>query len=139
MRILALDLGVKSLGVCVSDPSNIIAIPVENFIFERENYTLALERVLKLVDEYNIGLVLLGYPLKTTGEKSEATLMAENFYLMLKDQLNDEIKIKLFDERFSTKRGIELLESKYSSEKVRELKDMAAAYVMLIDYLSHNI
>ncbi len=137
MRILSLDLGVKSLGVCVSDPSNIIAIPLENYMFEREDWEAAANRVVELVNEYNVGVVLLGHPLRTDGAKSEMTLIAEEFFELLKSKL--EIKVRLFDERFSTKRGIELLENKYNDpEKVKELKDMAAAYVMLVDYLMYN-
>ncbi len=137
MRILSLDLGVKSLGVCVSDPSNIIAIPLENYMFEREDWDAAANRVVELVEEYNIGTVLLGHPLRTDGAKSEMTIVAEEFYELLKSKL--EIKVRLFDERFSTKRGIELLENKYNDpEKVKQYKDMAAAYVMLVDYLMYN-
>ncbi len=137
MRVLSLDLGVISLGVCVSDPSNIIAIPIENFMFEREDYETAANRVVELVKEYDVTTVLLGHPLRTDGEKSESTLMAESFYELLKTKL--DINIKLFDERFSTKRGVELLMNKYNdAAKVSEYKDMAAAYVMLVDYLLYN-
>lgn len=137
MRILSLDLGSKSLGVCVSDPSNIIAIPLENFMFEREDWETASNRVVDLVKEHNVGTVLLGHPLRTDGQKSEMTLVAEMFFEILKEKL--EIKVKLFDERFSTKRGIELLQNKYNDpEKVNQYKDMAAAYVMLVDYLMYN-
>ncbi len=138
MRILSLDLGVRSLGICVSDASNIIAIPVENYIFEREDWDAALLKVKEMVEKYNIGTVLLGHPLRTDGQKSEMTLVAEHFFELLKENLG-EVKVKLFDERYSTKRGIELLENKYKDkQKVMELKDMAAAYVMLIDYLVYN-
>lgn len=137
MRILSLDLGVKSLGVCVSDPSNIIAIPVENFMFERGDFDDAANRVVELTKEYNVGLVLLGHPLRTDGLKSDATHMAEEFNELLKSKL--DIKIKLFDERFSTQRGIELLQNKFKDPKeLAEHKDMAAAYVMLMDYLAFN-
>ncbi len=137
MRILSLDLGIKSLGVCVSDPSNIIAIPLENYMFEREDWDAAAKRVVELTQEYNVGVVLLGHPLRTDGAKSEMTLIAEEFFELLKSKL--EIKVRLFDERFSTKRGIELLENKYNDpEKVKQYKDMAAAYVMLVDYLMYN-
>lgn len=137
MRIISLDLGVKSLGVCVTDPSNIIAIPLENFMFEREDWEVAANRVVEIVNEYNVGTVLLGHPLRTDGLKSEMTIMSEEFFEILKDKL--DIKVKLFDERFSTQRGVELLRNKYKDEnKVKELKDMAAAYVMLVDYLMYN-
>lgn len=137
MRVLSLDLGVKSLGVCVSDERNIIAIPLENFMFEREEWDIAVNRVIELVKEYSVGTVLLGHPLRTDGDKSEMTHISEMFFELLKDKL--DINVKLFDERFSTKRGIELLNNKYNDPaKVAEYKDMAAAYVMLVDYLMYN-
>ncbi len=137
MRILSLDLGLASLGICVSDPSNIIAIPVENFRFEREDWDSALNKVLTLIEEYNIGKILLGHPLRTDGTKSDTTLMAENFFDLLKSKT--DVKVKLFDERYSTKRGIELLKNKYNNpEELAKHKDMAAAYVMLVDYLMYN-
>ncbi len=137
MRVLSLDLGTKSLGICVSDPSNIIAIPLENFMFEERDWDTAIARVVELVKEHGVGVVLLGHPLRTDGHKSEMTLLSEEFYELLNDEL--EITVKLFDERFSTQRGIELLKNKYNDiNKVNEYKDMAAAYVMLVDYLMYN-
>lgn len=136
MRILSLDLGTKSLGVCVSDEMNIIGIPVENFMFENGDYTQAIDRVEKLVKEYGVGTILVGHPKRQDGTKSEMTLIAESFFETL-TQLLPRITIKLFDERYSTVRGIELLENKYSDpEDIKKNKDMAAAYVMLVDYLS---
>ncbi len=138
MRILSLDLGIKSLGICVSDPSNIIAIPLENFMFERGNFIIAKNKVESLVKEFNIKIILLGHPLRTDGMKSEATEMSEHFYKILKENLVG-VNIRLYDERFSTQRGIELLKNKYKDPAtIRELKDMAAAYTMLIDFLTYN-
>lgn len=136
MRILSLDLGTKSLGSCISDKNNLIAIPLENYIFENENYEQAINRVCEIVDKYLITLILLGHPKRQDGTKSDMTLIAEDFYSKLKNSLPN-IEIKLFDERYSTKRGIELIENKFKKdkEKINELKDMAAAYVMLTDYL----
>lgn len=138
MRILSLDLGIRSLGSCISDASNIIAIPLENFIFERGEFDIASKRVIEIVEEYNIGTILLGHPLRTDGLKSEATEMSESFFETLK-KLLPNLKIKLYDERFTTQRGIELLKNKYKDpKKIHALKDMAAAYTILIDYLSYN-
>ncbi len=137
MRVLSLDLGTKSLGVCVSDPSNIIGIPLENFMFERDGFESAANRVVELVEEYEIVTILLGHPLSTDGSKQVMTHVVESFYELLKSKL--DTNIRLFDERFSTQRGIELLKNKYNDpDKVAEYKDMAAAYVMLMDYLMYN-
>lgn len=138
MRILSLDLGIRSLGICISDASNIIAIPLENYIFERGNFELPLKKIQDLVKENNIGTILLGHPLRTDGLKSEATEISEHFFKMLNKEIKN-VNIKLYDERFSTQRGIELLKNKYKDpKKIKELKDMAAAYTMLIDFLSYN-
>ncbi len=137
MRVLSLDLGTKSLGSCISDKSNLIAVPLENFLFEENVYKDALERVVEIVEEYSITLILLGHPKRQDGTKSEMTIVAEEFFEKIKNILPD-VEIKLFDERYTTQRGIQLIESKYKGdkEKIKELKDMAAAYVMLTDYLS---
>lgn len=136
MRILSLDLGTKSLGICISDEMNIIAIPLENFIFEENDYKVAVQRVEELYKEYEIGTILVGHPKRQDGTKSEMTLKAESFQKTLTSIL-PRATVKLFDERYSTLRGVELLKQKISDpEEIKKNKDMAAAYVMLVDYLS---
>ena len=136
MRIVALDLGEKSLGICISDSNQVIAIPQENYIFERFNFKEAVDRMNLYFDKYNdINLILIGYPLKTNGETVIVSEYVDEFIKLFKLQFSD-IKIKKIDERFSTQRGIELLKKRYKDyDKIRELKDLAAAYVMLQDYL----
>ena len=59
-RVAALDLGEKSLGICVSDEMQIIPIPVENYIFERFNLEMAFQRVVDLLEKYkDIDLILM--------------------------------------------------------------------------------
>lgn len=45
MKILALDLGTKTLGISISDENKIFAIPKENFLFDEGDFDSALERV----------------------------------------------------------------------------------------------
>lgn len=137
MRIISLDLGSKSLGVCLSDKTGIIATPLENFMFESGDYDTAANRILEIVDEYEVELVLLGHPLRQDGTKSDMTLVAEDFFEKLKRTISN-VEIKLIDERYSTQRGVELLKQKYGNDeqKLKNNKDMAAAYVMLYDYLN---
>ena len=136
MRIASLDLGVKSMGICISDEMKVIAIPLENFTFEHGDLNKPISRVLKLIEEYNdIEEIIIGNPKKEDGTKANISDFIESFVEKLK--LKTSIKIKYFDERYSTKRGVELLESKYKDkDKIKEMKDMAAAYIMLTDYLS---
>ena len=42
MRILSLDLGIKSMGACISDKLNIIPTPLENFFFKENHFNEAI-------------------------------------------------------------------------------------------------
>lgn len=135
MRIISLDVGEKSLGICISDQMRTIAIPIENYFFERKNFSQAVERVLFYLNKYNdINLILVGYPLKTNGKRAEMTNLVDEFLEILNKKNIKNIRIKKIDERFSTKRGIELLNSK-NKNNIKNNKDLAASYVMLADYL----
>ncbi len=133
-RVVALDLGEKSLGICISDEMQIIPIPVENYIFERFNLDQAKQRVMNLINEYkDIELILLGYPIRTDGLKSDATRLAEDF----KDKLSDiGVQVRFVDETNTTQDGVEMLSQTIKDkEKIKSLKDVAAAYIILKDYL----
>ncbi len=144
MRVISLDLGEKSLGICISDELGIIPIPVENFIFERNNFNIASQHIINLLIEYkNVDTILLGFPLRTDGKKSDATRNVELFNEILLDMLNrnqlSSVKVKKYDERFTTQRGIELLANKYKNkDEIKKYKDLASSYVMLLDYLNNN-
>ncbi len=142
MRIISLDLGEKSLGICISDELGIIPIPVENYIFERNNFKVASKHIIELLVKYkNVNTVLLGFPLRTDGKKSDATRNVELFNKILDEMLikNNffDVKIKKQDERYTTQRGLELLANKHKSkEEMKKYKDLASSYVMLFDYLN---
>ncbi|AHK22413.1 Putative Holliday junction resolvase [Candidatus Hepatoplasma crinochetorum Av] len=134
MRKLAIDVGEKSLGVCISDKNNIIAIPLKNYFFERFNFEEASLIILDLLEKYkDLDTLIIGYPLKTNGTKTKATEYVEIFLKYLKAKINQDIKIFLFDERFTTKRAEEIIKNKKIDYKKN--KDLFAAYVMLTDYL----
>ncbi len=136
MRILSLDLGIQSCGICVSDETNTIPIPLENFLFPREDYLQLLIKLETIIKQYKISLILLGYPLRTDGKKSESTIRVEKFNELLINHIDSKIKVKYFNESFSTKRGIKMLQTSIKDpKKIKELKDVAAAYIILKDYL----
>ncbi|NOQ50109.1 MAG: Holliday junction resolvase RuvX [Mycoplasmataceae bacterium] len=136
MRYLSLDLGIKSCGICVSDPTNIIPVPVENFMFPRGDFLTALYQVKFYVEKYKITTIILGYPIRTDGKKSQATIQVEEFKTLLENAFDKKIKIELIDETNSTKRGLELLaRTKKSPENLKNKKDVMAAYIIMQDFL----
>ncbi len=131
MRIIALDLGIKSLGIAISDENQIIAIPLENFLFEEGDLNAPLIKMDYLLQEYQVEKILLGFPLKTSGEEATITTFIKKFEKSLKEK----VKVERVDERFSTQRAKELINTK-DKKKLKENKDLVAAWVLLTDYLS---
>jgi len=132
-RILAIDYGEKRIGLAVTDPLNIFAYPLVTLLND-SNFIVHLK---KIVDEYNVVKIILGYPLKESGEKSKISHLVDKF----KEELEIKIglPVELVDERYSSeiaKRRI--IESVSSKKKRRDksLLDKNAAAVFLEDYMS---
>src|SRR6516164_8282605 len=66
-RILAIDYGSRRMGLAVSDPLGITAQGLETL--ERKNKRADFARLEKTVREYRVGEIVLGYPLRMSGEE----------------------------------------------------------------------
>ena len=79
MRILALDYGDKTIGVAMSDPTAVIASGLCVLRRAGENdLGGSLERLARIVSEYGVGRIVLGYPKNmnnTEGPRCEKTLL----------------------------------------------------------------
>ncbi len=131
-RIICIDYGIKRIGIAITDPLRLFASPLITI----ENNSNLWKELQKLFDEYSVERIVLGYPLKESGEKSESTLLVEKF----REELEKKVKIPIeyYDERYSSdiaKKNI--LESVVSKKKRRDksLVDKNAASVILQDYL----
>ncbi|MBG0730597.1 Holliday junction resolvase RuvX [Mycoplasma sp. 'Moose RK'] len=133
-RILALDLGVKSCGFAISDHSRKISFPLEQFNFTRYDFEKVVQRVNFWLKEYQISLVVLGYPTTLSGKISPRTKMIEHFAKIFKKSC--KIKLFLQDERLSTKEAeLFLLDSGLSFQKRKKIIDKMAAQIILERYL----
>ena len=54
MRYLGLDLGTKTLGVAISDKTNILATPLTTLRFENENYKCLIDPLKKIIVDNKI-------------------------------------------------------------------------------------
>ena len=133
-RILAIDYGEKRIGIAISDPLKIFAIPLKT-ILNNKNFWNELIEIFK---KYNIVEIILGYPLKEDGTKSSITLKVEKFENELRKKI--KLPIKLVDERYSSSIAAEqIIESVKSKKKRRDksLIDKNAASVILSDFLNN--
>ena len=136
MRILAVDLGDKRVGLAVSDASGIIATPKSGFNFT--NLCYSLDYISNISDELEVSLILLGMPLLLSGSYGEQANKVKKFVTELRKKVS--IKVDVIDERFSSveaKRRLIENTSKKSKTRFKNL-DSAAAAVMLQSYLDFS-
>ena len=130
-RILGLDFGNKRIGISISDPSNIFALP--HAIYFREN-------IQKDIDHINsISKIIIGLPLSLSGNQNQQTESTLKF----KDALQNQTKVTIetWDERLTSvqaQRTFEKPKSKKKSKQQKQYIDDVAATIMLQSYLDRQ-
>ena len=72
MRLLGLDFGSKTVGVAVSDELGLTATGLEIVRRTSPNkLRKTLARIEKIIEEYNIEKIILGYPVMLDGSEGE--------------------------------------------------------------------
>ncbi len=133
MKYLGLDLGEKTLGVALSE-SGIIAHHLQTIRFYSQNFTAALEELLKIIKSYQIDIVVLGLPKHMNNDIGEKGLLAQQFKTMIEGA--SSVKVILWDERLSTRSALKYLsDNNKKYDKQRALKDEVAAQIILQNYL----
>lgn len=134
MRVLALDLGARRIGVAVSDSEGRVATPVS--VVERHNDRRRLHRELaELVGEWEAELVLLGLPIDLRGDVGPAAagVLAEKAEL----EKVMPVPVEVHDERLTTRIAERSLQDRgdMDGRDRRKVIDMLAASVILQDWL----
>jgi len=135
MRIMGLDFGSRTVGVAVSDPLFLTAQGVE--IIRRKSpgkLRQTLARIDELIQEYEVGRIVLGYPKhmnNTEGERCEKT--AEFRDMLVK---RTGLEVILADERLTTVMAEHvMMEGGIRRENRKEYVDKLAAVFILQNYL----
>jgi len=135
VRIMGLDYGSVTVGVAISDSMQLTAQPVEVIQRKSENkLRRTLARIEELVEEYEVGLIVLGLPKNmnnTLGERAEET---KEFQEML--QRRTGLEVVLWDERLTTMESERILqEGGVRRENRKERIDWMAATLILQSYM----
>lgn len=138
MRILALDVGDKTIGVAVSDELLISANGVTTI--ERTGIRKDASKVIEYVREYECGGVVLGLPLMLDGTDSPQTEKVREFRTMLENKMRSEgladVKVDYQDERLTTVQAERvLIDADVSRRKRKKVIDKQAAVIILQAYL----
>ena len=132
-RLLALDLGMKHVGVAVSDELQFAARPVA--VLERKSWKKFLIQIIAYLDEFDAVGLVLGLPLETDGTESpmsgEARRLARNFSLSV------GVPVFLVDERMTSYEAKGYLKKLgLSVEEIWNQVDAQAAAIILNDFIS---
>ncbi len=136
-RVLALDVGAKRIGVAISDELRMLARGLETI--QRTSKRVDFETISSLVREYRIAEVVVGHPVRLSGDSSAQTEKVLKFADELRPLIN--VPIRLCDERLTSIAADEILGQKKRSVKqhIRQRKsgevDRIAAVVILQGYL----
>ncbi|MHB9041006.1 MAG: Holliday junction resolvase RuvX, partial [Melioribacteraceae bacterium] len=129
-RILAIDFGEKRIGFAITDPLNMFGYPLVTVPNDNKFWN----ELSKVISEYKVVKIILGYPLKESGSESTSSKAVLKFKEELEKRIT--LPIELVDERYSSSIARDRIIQSVSSKKKRRdksLLDKNAAAVMLED------
>ncbi|TDE59292.1 Holliday junction resolvase RuvX [Nonomuraea mesophila] len=128
---IGVDVGSVRVGVARSDPSGMLATPVETV--RRGKGTL--DRIAAIVAEHEAIEVVVGLPTSLSGREGQAATLAREFASALAARVAPT-PVRLFDERLTTVTAQQgLRASGVRAKKQRGVVDQAAAVILLQDAL----
>lgn len=135
-RYLALDVGSKRIGIAVSDELGLTAQPVLT-LERRRNQREDLRSIARLCRRFGVAGIVVGNPLKMTGEISGQAAKVQAFATELGELAG--LPIHLWDERLTTHEAHQLLyESGRARQDHRSVVDQVAATLILQSFLDEH-
>jgi len=132
MRIMALDIGDRTIGVACSDEGLVLASPVETI--QRRGPKADAIRVETLVRERGVTRVIAGLPLSLRGQEGPQAAKVRDFVEVLKRRL--KVPLEMADERLTTREAERtLIEADLSRARRKEVIDQMAAVLILQTWL----
>jgi putative Holliday junction resolvase len=130
MRVLALDIGDRRVGVAVSDPSGRLARPITTVKRTGRDFQV----IVDLIAEHAVDRVVAGYPSNMDGSEGEQARRVESYVNGLRQHVT--VPIELWDERLSSVEAERMMiEAGRPASYRRDRIDAVAAAVILQSYL----
>jgi putative Holliday junction resolvase len=131
-RILALDVGARRIGIAISDPLGLTAQGLTTL--QRRNRRYDLAELRKLLEAHEIREIVVGNPLRMSGESGIQAEKMASFAAQLEKAFG--IPLHLWDERLSTAEAHRLLdETEIRDSRRKEVIDKMAAVLILQSFL----
>ena len=132
MRIMALDIGEKRVGVAISDPDERVASPL--VVLPAQEVRAHARTFRTLLEDWEPELLLAGLPMTLSGEEGP---QAQRIRAFAQDVARaSELPLEFADERLSSSQAKRSLREKgYSEKSMRGKVDMIAATLFLQAWL----
>jgi putative Holliday junction resolvase len=131
-RTLAMDLGMRRIGLAISDPLGITAQGLETF--QRTTLREDVGRLGAFIREHEVGKIVIGHPLHMSGRDSRQAGYVKDFAARLEERTG--LPVILWDERLTTVQANRVLkESGISQTKRGRAVDRLSAVLILQSYL----
>ena len=122
-KILGIDWGLKKIGLAIGDDEMKLAVPL--------SVAKDLAEVLKIAKAEEASLLVIGQPIKMSGDKSNLTSGFQEFVNGLQKA---GFEVKLIDERLTTRQAEGLI---VENRKASAKQDAVAAMIILQAYFDH--
>lgn len=140
-RLLGMDIGMKTIGLAICDPGQSIATPLK--VIERTKFTKDIEQLKPLINNYNIGGYILGYPYNMDGTEGPRCQAVRHFGQEMENHpqvFGTNPWIALWDERLSTAAVDDFLVETVDMSRIKRkqvVDKLAAQYILqgAIDFI----
>ena len=123
-RVLAVDPGDVRIGLALSDPTGLIARPLQVIQHTKRSEDALL--IVQKAEEFHADIILVGLPLDQDGNIGHQARKTLKLVQALRERTS--LKIQTWDESGTTKRALE-------DGQASEMLDARAAAYMLQDFL----
>ena len=132
MRIMALDVGSRTIGIACSDALLMTAQGIETI--RRTSLENDFNRLRELISEYEVHELVVGMPKNMNGTKGDRAEKTEEFVEKMKAVI--DLSVTFWDERLSTFMAErQIIAADVSRKKRKGVIDKMAAVVILQGYL----
>jgi len=134
-RVLALDVGSRTIGLAISDPLGITAQGLETI--RRKNKRADFEALEQVLRQYAVAEIVVGYPLRMSGSAGAQSEKMSAFAGELRRRF--ELPVHLWDERLTSAQANRLLrETDMSIRRRAQVVDRLAAVLILQGFLDRR-
>jgi putative holliday junction resolvase len=131
-RVLGLDVGTRRIGLAISDPLGVTAQGLNTL--HRKNKRSDLDQLEKVIREYQVRELVVGYPLRMSGNEGVQAEKMQRFAEELRHRFR--LPVHLWDERLTSAQANRVLrETEMSIKRRGEVVDRLAAVLILQSWM----